>query len=123
MRLRPPLCPEAPHTLATDGLIGINATGYLAIQPQGGHTTAVVEALVGSIVLHIRLPGGGERVGVRVYIVLLLSLIALKLINDLSACLQVFGTPLCLEHGRDFGVVDMAPVEQMVWVVPCIQRA
>src|SRR5262245_43635290 len=61
----------------------------LLIQPQGSGTTAVVEGLVGGIVLHIRLPAAGERVGVRVYIVLLLRFIPLKLVYDLLAGLQV----------------------------------
>src|SRR6266566_2978716 len=45
----------------------------LPIQPQGSGTTAVVEGLVGGIVLHIRLPGAGHHGGVRVHIVLLLG--------------------------------------------------
>src|SRR5262245_38703826 len=49
--------------------------GYLPLQPQGSDPTAVVEGLVGGIVLHIGLPGGSERVGVRVHVVLLLGLI------------------------------------------------
>ena len=82
----------------------------LAIQPQGGGTTAVVEGLVGGIVLHIRLPGAGHHGGVRVHIVLLLGHIALKLINELLARLQVPGAPLFLEQGRERRVVDIAPV-------------
>src|SRR6516162_1348640 len=73
----------------------------LPLQPQRCNTTAIVEALVGGIVLHIRVPGGGKHTGVRVHVVLLLGLIALKRKNDLPACLQVFGAPLFLEHGRD----------------------
>src|SRR5262249_32892096 len=83
----------------------------LPLQPQRSSTTAVVEALVGGIVLHIRLPGGGNHTGVRIHVVLLLGFIALKRKNDLPACLQVLGAPLFLEHGRDLGVVDVASVE------------
>src|SRR5262247_886511 len=49
----------------------------LALQPQGGSTTAVIEGLIWGIVLHIRLPGAGHHGGVGVHIVLLLSHIAL----------------------------------------------
>src|SRR6266700_2263472 len=94
----------------------------LPLQPQGGSTTAVVESLIGGIVLHIRLPGAGEHGGVRVHIVLLLGLIALKLIDDLPAYLQVLGAPLFLEHGGHLGVVDIAPIERLVGDVPRIQR-
>src|SRR5437867_2547180 len=95
----------------------------LAIQPQGGSATAVIEGLVGGIVLHIRLPGAGHHGGGRVHIVLLLGLIPLKLSNDLLACLQGLGPPLFLEHGRDPGVIDIASVLRLVWNVPAIRRA
>src|SRR5207244_10347084 len=91
--------------------------------PQGGSTTAVVKGLARGIVLHIWLPGGSNHDGVRVHIVLLLGLIPLELINNSLARLQVLSPPLFFEHGRDLGVVDIAPVERMVWDVPRIQRA
>src|SRR5207249_10161180 len=66
----------------------------LPLQPQRGHPTAVVEGLVGRIVLYIWLPGTSHHGRVRVYIVLLLRHIALKRIDELLAGLQVLGAPL-----------------------------
>jgi hypothetical protein len=81
----------------------------LSIQPQGGSTTAVIEGLIRGIVLHIRLPGASHHGGDDVHIVLLLGYIALKLINELLARLQVLGASLFLEQGRERRVVDLMP--------------
>src|SRR5207249_739597 len=42
--------------------------------------------------------------------------------DELLARLQVLGTPLLLEHGRDRGVVDMAGIPRGVRGVGAIQR-
>src|SRR5919202_555755 len=61
----------------------------LPVQPQRGGAIAVVEAVVGGKVLHVRLPGGGDRRGVQVHVVLLLRGIALDGVDELLARLQV----------------------------------
>src|SRR5262249_17431823 len=94
---------------------GYETPSRLAIQPQRSHTTAVVEGVVGAIVFHIWLPGGSDRNGVRIHIVLLFCHIALNRKNDLPTRLQVFGLPLFLEHGRELRVVDIASIHRMVW--------
>src|SRR5205823_4832164 len=66
----------------------------LALQPQRSGAIAVVEAVVGGRVLHIRLPGGRDRGGVQVHIVLLLRHIALNVEDELLPCLQFLGAPL-----------------------------
>src|SRR5262249_29183867 len=82
----------------------------LAIQPQGGDTTAVVEGEVWGVVLHIWLPGTGDHPRKQIHIVLLLRRIALKVDQDLLAHLWVLGSSLLLQHGHQLGVVDMAAV-------------
>src|SRR5262245_47459612 len=64
--------------------------GHLSIQPQRGGAIAIVEAVVGSKVLDVRLPGGGDGVGVQVHVVLLVRDIALNVEDELLARLQVF---------------------------------
>src|SRR5713101_3124538 len=90
--------------------LSIGKARYLALQPQRGHTTAVVKGQVGGKVLHVRLPRAGEHDRDRVHIVLLLGGIALNVEDDFLPRLQVPGAPLFLEHGRELGVVDMAQV-------------
>src|SRR5262249_52708721 len=70
------------------------------LQPQGRGTIAVVEAVVGSKVLHIRLPGGGDRVRVQVHIVLLLCYIALNVEDELLARLQVLALSQITENRK-----------------------
>src|SRR5713226_10781135 len=55
----------------------------LPVQPQRRGAIAVVEAVVGGKVLHIRLPGGRDRGGVQVHIVLLLCHIPLNVEDEL----------------------------------------
>src|SRR5262249_52680814 len=93
------------------------------LQRQGRGTIAVVEAVVGSKVLHIRLPGGGDRVRVQVHIVLLLGYIALNVEDELLARLQVFGASLQLQHGREGGVIDVTRVPRGVRGIGAIQPA
>src|SRR5262245_20599344 len=90
-RYHVPLQMRSVPTLAVSCLIWLSIHAVsdqpsalrLALQPQRGHPTAVVEGLVRSIVLHIRLPGAGHHGGGRVHVVLLLGHITLKLINEL----------------------------------------
>src|SRR5262245_55246429 len=103
----------SPHTPGTS----------LPIQPQRRSTTAVVEGHVRRIVLHVRLPGASDHTTVRVYVVLLLRGIALNVEDELLARLQILGTPLLLEHGRDRGVIDMAGIPRGVGCIGAIQRA
>ena len=92
--------PEEPGTLAAN----------LAIQPQRGGATAIVEAEVGRIVLYVRSPGAGEHDGDGEYIVLLLRNIPLNVKDELLALLKILGPPLLLQHGQQLGIVDMAAV-------------
>src|SRR6266581_2754306 len=100
---------------ASRGAAGLSLLPFnLPIQPQRGGAPAVVEGGVGRIVLHIRLPGAGDHVGTRVHIVLLRCHIPLNIENDLLARFQVARAPLCLQHGRERGVIDMAAVAWLV---------
>jgi hypothetical protein len=49
-------------------IIALSQAPLLPIQPQQGHPTAVVEGLVGRIVLPIRLPGAGQHGGDHIHI-------------------------------------------------------
>ena len=89
----------------------------LALQPQRRGAIAVVEAVVGGKVLHIRLPGGGDCGGVQVHIVLLLRHIALNVEDELLPCLQFLGAPLLLEHGRELGVIDVTGGTRLLTLV------
>src|SRR5712692_511135 len=95
----------------------------LALQPQGGGATAVVEAEVGSIMLDVRLPGARHHDDIRIHIILLLRGIALNVEDHFLASLQVLRASLLLEHGRDRGVVDVASVPRGVGGIGAIQRA
>jgi hypothetical protein len=70
--LQSPVAPGAPGTA-------------LPLQPQCGDATAIVKAMLGGKVLHVRLPGARDRDGVQVYIVLLLRDIALNVEDELLA--------------------------------------
>ena len=69
----------------------------LPIQPQRGGAITVVEAVVGSKVLDIRLPGGGDDRGGQVHIALLLRGVALHGEDELLACLRVL-QPVCKDE-------------------------
>jgi hypothetical protein len=82
----------------------------------------VVEGHVRGKVLHVRLPGTGEHVGVGVHIVLLLRRIALDVENELLARLQGLRAPLLLQHRRDLGVIDVAAVARLVGRIQAVQH-
>src|SRR5262245_53331741 len=83
---------------------------HLSIQPHLGDAAAVVEGEVVGKVLQIRLPGTGDHHREQIHIVLLLRGIALKVGQDLFACLWILRASLLLHHGCELGVVDMSAV-------------
>src|SRR2546425_4733295 len=105
LRCQYPTTRSPPYTLAV----------RLPLQPQGGSTTAVVESLIWGIVLHIWLPGAGHHGRVRVHIVLLLGLIALKLKYDFLACLQVSGPPLVTVQVVKTGITPPLATSGRFW--------
>ncbi len=101
---------RSPHRASTRSSPAYEPAVRLPLQPQRRGAIAVVEAVVGGKVLHIRLPGGRDRGGVQVHIVLLLRDIALNVENELLARLQILRSSLFLKHGRKRGVMDVADV-------------
>src|SRR6266700_3541989 len=77
----------------------------LSLQPQGSGTAPVVEGDIGAIVFDIWCPGRRGHIDAHVHVVLLLRRIALDVEDDFSARLQVLRAPLCLEHGRERGII------------------
>src|SRR6266700_7578543 len=77
----------------------------LSLQPQGSGTAPVVEGDIGAIVFDIWCPGRRGHIDAYVHIVLLLRRIALDVEDDFPARLQVRRAPLCLEHGRERGII------------------
>src|SRR5947209_3435715 len=99
-RLSPPF---VGHRVAR--MIGLDGrASRLALQPQRGGATAVVEREVGGIVLHIWLPRARDHRGDQVHTVLLLRHQPLDVVNDALASLEVLCPALFLHHRRELGV-------------------
>src|SRR5712691_7137139 len=125
----PSLCSSSTGTTAAAAVsasrwaAGLSSIPFdLPIQPQRGGAPTVVEGGVGRIVLHVGLPGAGDHVGAGVHIVLLRCYIPLNVENELLPRLQVSRTPLCLQHGRERGVIDMAAVARLVRRIHAVEH-
>src|SRR5215470_2108713 len=85
-------------------------TRPLPIQPQSRRAAAVVEGDVRAKILDIRLPGSSGDDGVQIHEVHLLRGIALDVMDDLLACLQLLRPALLFQHGRELGIIDMGGI-------------
>src|SRR5262247_1753464 len=77
--------PRTVCMVKATSLYASSRADHLSIQPQGGGAITIVKAVVRSKVLHIRLPGGRDGVGVQVHIILLVRDIALNVEDELLA--------------------------------------